>query len=239
MKTTKCCLFKRLAAAFLVAVLTLAPITITPAEAALAAPRNCRFVRWTDTSFTKCLIMWDKVSGADGYQTLWCWTNGSHAVYENHGPSVTGEQAYNMPKNHVSQMRVRAFKRTSSGKRQFSPWSNIAFITPSPTSFSGKLVSANASNLKYGLKWNMIYGSSGYNLFLSTNPYGTWYWNQSTNRKAESTSVTVKIFKRKPLKLYTYYYFRVVTRRTLNGVFCTVPMPSSSFYNGYFRFYRY
>ena len=41
------------------------------------------------------------------------------------------------------------------------------------------------------------------------------------------------------LKTYTNYYFRLVTRRKRNGVFCTVPMPSSTYYSGYFWFYRY
>ena len=239
MKNTKSGLLRRLAAAFLVAVLVVAPLTIMSAEAAPAAPKNVWFARWDNTSFTACTIGMNNVSGVDGYQSVWCWTDGSHAKYNYWGTKGNYMKFTGLPKNHVSQVRVRSVKVLSSGRLSYSAWSKIAFITPSPVTVKVSVANGNASNLQARLKWNPVYGSSGYNVFLTSNPYGTWYWNQSTNTKALSTSAVVKVYLRKKLKPYTIYYYRIITRRTYQGVFCTVPMPSSSFYNGAFRFRKY
>ena len=135
-------------------------------------------------------------------------------------------------------VKVRAF-RWVRGKRSYGPWSNIAFITPSPSSISGSLVSSTASSPKERLRWNVIYGSDGYNVFLTTNPRSSWRWNQSTAAKATANTAVISKYAGGKLKTYTNYYFRLVTRRKRNGVFCTVPMPSSTYYSGYFWFYRY
>ena len=79
---------------------------------------------------------------------------------------------------------VRAFYM-SGGQRKFGPWSNVEYITPSPTKLTAKNTSSG-TNLKMNIKWNIIYGCNGYNVFLTTNPNGTWYWNQSTSIKADA-----------------------------------------------------
>ena len=190
------------------------------------------------TSFTNCYIYWNQVSGADGYQTVWSWTDGSHAKYSYHASNSYGVYVSNAPNNHVSMVKVRAF-RWVKGKRSYGPWSNIAFITPSPSSISGSIVSSTASSPKERLRWNVIYGSDGYNVFLTTNPRASWRWNQSTAAKATANTAVISKYAGGKLKTYTNYYFRLVTRRKRNGVFCTVPMPSSTYYSGYFWFYRY
>lgn len=206
------------------------------AEAALAKPENCRFVRWVEKDdFDDCVIQWNKVTGADGYQTLVCWTNGSHARYKNWGKTTTRATLRDLEDDHVAQVKVRAFKNTSKGK-SYGPWSNIAFITPSPDDYSVKVVSSNANNLQMRITWDIIYGCNGYNVFLTTNPKGTWVWNQSTSTSATSRTAVVKKYRGANLKKYTNYYFRIVTRRRHNGVFCTVPVPSASYYTGTFRF---
>ena len=123
-------------------------------------------------------------------------------------------------------MKARAFY-TLNGKRIYGPWSNLAFITPSPTKLTYKNKSTG-KNLKASISWNIIYGSNGYNVFLTTNPNGTWYWNQSTATKATETSAEITKYRGAKLKKNTRYYVRIVTRRQRNGVFCTVPMPKSS-----------
>jgi len=65
-------------------------------------------------------------------------------------------------------------------------------------------------------------------VFLTTNPNGTWYWNQSTNVLATSLNATITKYRGSKLKKNTRYYVRIVTRRKRNGVFCTVPMPANN-----------
>ena len=84
------------------------------------------------------------------------------------------------------------------------------------------------------VSWNIIYGCNGYNVFITTNPNGKWYWNQSTSEKATATSASIDKCGGAKLKKNTRYYVRIVTRRKRNGVFCTVPMPANNTYVGSF-----
>jgi len=223
---------KRLAAAFLIAVLVTGMVPAVNSEAAtLRKPENCRFVKWMNNNFNRCLIEWDEVTGADGYQTVISWTDGSHDLWESWDEDTGGIYCY-VEDNHVNQVKVRAFVKTASG-RQFGPWSNVAYITPSPTKITVSVPNKKKTEAK--IKWNTIYGCNGYNVFLTTNPTGTWYWNQSTATNATATSALVKRFRGNKLKTYKNYYYRIVTRRMRNGVFCTVPMPGTSFYSGIIR----
>lgn len=122
--------------------------------------------------------------------------------------------------------KVRAFANLSTGKA-FSQWSNIAFITPSPTTLKYKN-NGTGSNPKLNISWDIIYGCDGYNVFLTTNPNGTWVWNQSTAANATATSAVVTKYRGQKLKKGTRYYVRIVTRRKRNGVFCTVPLPANN-----------
>jgi hypothetical protein len=94
---------------------------------------------------------------------------------------------------------------------------------------------SGSNNVKF--KWNIIYGSNGYNIFMTTNPSGKWYWNLSTNTLATATSGIVKKYRGSSLKKYQNYYVRVITRRKRFGVFCTVPEPYKSYYQ--YKFYIY
>ena len=237
MKKYKSAFITRLVSAAVAAMLLAGAFSLTSAEAAVGTPGNCRFVSW-GTSFSQCYIYWDPVKGVDGYQTVWSWTDSSHAKYSFHNPNAYGVLIKGAPVNHVSIMKVRAFI-WAGGKRQYGPWSNIAFITPSPTSITGNIVSSSARNPQERLNWNTIYGSDGYNIFLTTNPQGKWRWNQSTAAKATASKAVISKYSGGSLKTHTNYYFRIVTRRKRNGVFCTVPMPNSAYYSGYFWFYKY
>ena len=194
----------------------------------LAKPENCRFVKWNNAKYTSCQIAWDKVKGAEGYQTLLCWTNGSNVSKTIVDSNVLYRNCSVHPQ-HVSQMRVRAFYM-QNGQHKFGPWSNVEYITPSPTTLTINNASSG-SNLKMNISWNIIYGCDGYNVFLTTDPNGKWYWNQSTPVKATATSAVISEYKYSTkLEKNTRYYVRIVTRRQRNGVFCTVPMPANNTY---------
>lgn len=201
---------------------------------ALTKPGYCHFVKWNNAKYNSCRIGWNKVAGAQGYQTLLSWTDGSHAVWKSTSSSVLTQDC-SVAVNHVSQIKVRAYFVTNTG-RQFGPWSNIEYITPSPTKLTTKNVSPSSKNLQMQIGWNIIYGCNGYNVFITTNPKGTWYWNQSTPVNATATSAVVSKYRGSKLQKHQNYYVRIVTRRKRNGVFCTVPMPASNTNIGYFVF---
>lgn len=224
---------KRFVAGLLIAVLLAGSFSATSAEAALAKPGNCRFVKWNDKKFSSCRIGWNPVSGADGYEIKWTWTNGSHYkhTYQYYWFNVLDITGLSHEHVYIAQVRaVKISKDASARITGYSAWSNKMFITPWPRQISGRL--SGSKNVK--IKWNPVYGSSGYNIFLTTNPYGTWRWNQSTKTTALSTSATIKKYRGKSLKKFTNYYFRIITRRKRNGVFCTVPEPSKGYYSGTF-----
>ena len=197
----------------------------------LKKPGNCHFVKWNNAKYTSCRIGWNKVDGAEGYETLLSWTDGSHASRTITKSNVLYRDCTVHPQ-HVSQMMARAFY-TLNGQRKFGPWSNVEYITPSPTKLTVKNTSSG-TNLKMNISWNIIYGCNGYNVFLTTNPNGTWYWNQSTSTKATATSAAITKYRGSKLKKNVRYYVRIVTRRQRNGVFCTVPMPAANTYIGTF-----
>ena len=229
-------LFKRLAACLLITVFLFGSLTLNSAEAALKKPGNNRFVQRNGTDFSSCTIAWNRVSGASGYQFRCTWTDGSHNIgtkpYEYIDAAYNAVRFNGLNYQHVYYMQVRALTVSNGYATGFSPWSNIVFITPWPKNVNG----SRGKGLTEKVKWNIIYGSNGYNIFLTTNPNGKWYWNLSTDTKATATSATVKKYRGSNLKMYTNYYIRVITRRKRNGVFCTVPEPSRSYYQGRFRY---
>ena len=226
--------FKRFITAFLLAVLLVGPLSATHTEAALASPARCRFLQWNNTSFSSATIAWDGVWGADYYQVRCTWTDGKHDAGGFVNGSYNGVVLSNLNYKHVYEVKVRALNVNSSGAiTAYSPWSNIISITPLPKNVSAKLSSSG----KVKLKWNKISGSNGYNVFLTTNPYGAWKWNCSTKTKSSATSASVSKFNGKKFKKYQNYYVRIVTRRKQNGVFRPVPAPTASYYQ--YKFFIY
>lgn len=233
-------LLKRIAAGLLAVMFAAGilwcPANVDAATKKLKTPGNMHFVRWNNTSFTSCRLAWNRVSGANVYGISVTWTDGSHEIVD-----VTDKTYYDikgLKNNHVYQAKVIAgyYNSKVDDFTRKSGWSNVAFITPSPTNCSGWV--PNGKKPEFKLKWNTVYGSNGYNVFLTTNPSGTWVWNQSTSAKATANTALVKKYRGSKLKLYQNYYVRIVTRRKRNGVFCTVPVPGKTYCTGYFRLFR-
>lgn len=196
----------------------------------LKKPGSCRFVKWNNTKYTGCRVAWNKVTGAQGYETRLTWTDGSHA-------SVTAAASNRLyrdckvPSNRVTQMKVRAYY-FFRGVKQYSPWSDAALIVPSPAKVSCKNVSKGSSR-KMKITWNAIYGSQGYSVFVTANPKGKWYRILNAPAKAGKNSAVITRCNGK-LKKKTRYYVRVVTRRKRSGAFIAVPVPARNTYAGSF-----
>ena len=224
-------ILKRLASALLIAALISTSVFVTPAEAAgVATPKNCHFIRWLNSGFTSCRVGWDLVKGANMYEVELAYADGTNARYYESTKSYATLSISNNCR--VYKARVRAYKLDSSGNvLKYSNQSNTTFIVPSPTSLSGSM----PKKFKEKIKWNRVVGANGYNVFLSTNPKGSWYINKQTSTSS-ATSVTIDRYRGAKLKAYTNYYVKIVSRRVLNGRYISVPTPTN-FYNGYFRFY--
>lgn len=233
----------RFLAALLLSVTILTVFAPSRAEAAVGKPVNLKFYQWANTQYTRCSFTFQEWYYVDGYQTRLTWTDGSHAQYlswDVYNNSNLYNEVYlggtiNVTYNHVQVLHIRAYNYDSNGRKVYSAWSNATFITPWPR---GTTMSSSVPNKKkpeIRLKWKPVYGSNGYNVFLTTNPYGTWTWNQSTAVRATATSALIKSYRGSKLKTNQNYYVRVITRRKYNGVFCTVPAPSSSYFAYRFR----
>lgn len=222
---------KRITAAIMITALLLGTVFVMPAEAAgLGQTKNCRFAKWLKSDYSACRIIWDKVKNANAYYVEVAYPNGKS---KNH---YLIRHRYINLKNlsrSVRRVRVKACRVNSKNKiLKTGSYSNVAFITPLPTLQSASITNQSKRYVKLG--WSKVYNSSGYNLFLTTNPKGKWFWNQNTAAKASATSAVIKKYRGSALKYYQNYYCRVVTRLKINGTFRNVPIPSSSFYSGGF-----
>ena len=135
---------KRFAAGLLIAVLLTGTFSVTTAEAALARPANCHFVRWNNKKFTSCRIGWNKVSNADGYEIKWTYTNNSHYkhTYQYYVYNVLdiNDLAYNhvlyssRPGPVLSvESCPEATKSRSNGIQSTAPAATIFLLPPIPT----------------------------------------------------------------------------------------------------------
>lgn len=225
---------KRLLACFLIAAMLVGMTSFTTAEAALKVPGNCRFSGWANSNFTSCTIKWNSVPGANSYTLVVTYTDGSHSKqYKTKSTSYTLK---GLPDNHIQVAKVKAaYVDPVTGKiTNQSNFSNVTFIVPLPKRLS--ITITNEKAIQASLEWNPVYGGNGYNIFVSTDPSSknSWAWNQSTAAKGTATTATIKKVKGEPLKRYTNYYVRIVTRRKRKGVFCTVPVPKD-YYNAAFQ----
>lgn len=222
--------FKRFIACLFIVLFVVGSFHPVSAEAAMKKPGNARFQKWLGKDFSSAVVAWNKVTDADCYEVKCVWTNGTHDAcsecrYVDH--YFNSVRIDNLNCQHVYLFQVRACKLNASDKVvSTSPWSNLVFITPWPKTVTAKRNGRSGINFR----WNIIYGSNGYNIFLTTAPASKWYWSLSTPIVATATSATVKKYRGGNFKKYQNYYARVITRRKRNGVFCTVPEPSKTFY---------
>ena len=225
---------KRLASALLIAALISTSVFVTPAEAAgLSTPKNCHFIRWLDFSFSTFRVGWNLVNGANLYIIELAEADGSNPEYYESSKSYATLPLTNTARVH--KVRVCACKEDSSGKIvKISNLSNTVFIIPSPTDCSMSM--PDRTKLRAKFKWNRVVGANGYNVFLSTNPKGTWYINKQPSTSS-ATSVTIDKYRGAKLKKYTNYYIKIVSRRVLNGRYITVPTPTN-YYTYWFKFYN-
>ena len=221
---------KRLASALLVAALISASVFVMPAEAAgLAAPKNFHFIRWLNNSCTSCRIGWDLVPGANRYEVEIAYQNGTNKRYLQSTKSYM--TIINLDATKVYRARVYAIKMSSSGSMlEYSNFSNTAYIVPSPTNLTLSL--PDRAKARVRVHWNVVNWSNGYNVFLTTNPSGSWYVHKQTSLQ-NNTTVYLDKYRGAKFKKNVNYYYKIVSRSIQGGRYVSVPVPTG-FYQGYF-----
>ena len=227
--------FKRLATAVLIAAMLFSSVMVMPAEAAtrLSTPSNCRFVKWQSKTMTYAEVGWNSVSKANAYQAVISWADNTNKKYFN--TSDTSITFTGLAVNRVYKVRVKALKVNSEGTITLtSPWSSAAYIIPAPPSKS--VAAESIENHTVRLQWYGVSGSNGYDVYLTTNPRGNWHYSLSTS-SAKSTTVILKKYRSSKFKTYQNYYYRIISKRWVNSRYINSPIPSPSYYAGYFYFY--
>lgn len=247
-------LLKRIAATFMLAVSIITTINPLPVQASIAAPKGLGYF-WmheyeknerTPFSFSKdpVHVKCTTTAACDGYQFKFALTNGKSLMTINKERKMKAGDycgarciiyTGNSPKtygDHVTMVYARVYRYNQKGKKEYSAWTKPVLITPWPDNI--KKVSVNKKTPSIKLKWNTIYGSDGYNVFISTTP-GKWYWNQSTAQKATATTATIKTCHGRNLEKHRTYYVRIVTRKKKNSRFISSPEPYAQYYNYTFR----
>ena len=176
------------------------------------------FTKSLQLSFSSASIAWARSMKAGECFGSKC------IIYTANSPKTYGD--------HVTMVYARVYRYNKKGKKEYSAWTNPVLITPWPEKI--KKVSVNKKTPSIKLKWNTIYGSDGYNVFISTTP-GKWYWNQSTAQKATATTATIKTCHGRKLEKHRTYYVRIVTRKKKNSRFISSPEPYAQYYNYTFR----
>ncbi len=224
---------KRLASALLVAALISASVFVMPAEAAgLAAPKDFHFIRWLNNSYTSCRIGWNLVPGANRYEVEIAYQNGSNKRYLQSSKSYM--TIINMDGTQVYRARVYALKMSSSGTvLKYSNFSNTAYIVPSPTNITMSM--PDRAKPRVRANWNVVKRSNGYNVYLTTNPSGSWYAHKQTSSQT-ATTVYLDKYRGSKFKKNVNYYYKIVSRSIQGGRYVSVPVPTG-FFQGYFYFF--
>lgn len=227
--------FKRLIAAFLLIYLIVGNLSVSSVEAALQKPTGLTFDGWYNEKYTGVYLKWNAVKGVDEYQIKFSYTDNSSTMYRY--TEYTSCYSTGLKSNRIYRVSVRALKYNEKGKIiAKSPWSASIYTIPLPTRVK---FSALGKNEKYGAKlsWNQIYGSQGYQFYMTTNPSGKWYL-VNTSKKANSTTIKVKKFRGHSFKCNKNYYYRILPRLSIgNGKYKTAPLPTKNYYEGYFWWY--
>ncbi len=172
---------KRFAAGLLIAVLLVGTFSVTNAEAALPKPGNARFVKWNNSKFTSCRIAWNTVSGADYYEIVWTYTDGSHWNHRYQYNSYNYIDITGLDYNHVYKAQVRSLKMNGDVITDKSSWSNSVYITPWPRSIKGSTDTTATATSAHVKKYS---GSK-----LKT--YQNYYFRIVTRRKQNGSFVSV------------------------------------------------
>lgn len=220
--------FKRFAAALLLVCLLAGHFSLTSVEAALPKTTGLKFVGWYDEKCTKPVIKWSAAKGAQLYEVRYMYTDNSNI--KNVYTTDTSGYLSGFQSNRIYKIMVRALKVSKGKIASQGRWSDVLYTIPVPVNITP---TAAGNTVKAGIKfkWNQVKGSNGYYIYMATNPKGKWYQVKATTRQGTTTATVTKINGNGFRKNRNYYY-RIVTRKVVNGKVRVSPLPSRNYYVG-------
>jgi fibronectin type 3 domain-containing protein len=150
-------------------------------------------------------IMWNRVSGASGYQVFRA--TSSSGTYTSLGTVTTlNKVSTGLTPGSIYYYKIRTVREVN-GKKYYSDYSSVVSAVTDLSAPSGvKAASASSSSIK--VTWNKVTGASGYQVFRSTSESGTYTsLGYVTTLSKESTGLTAG---------QTYYY-KVRAYSEVNG----------------------
>lgn len=122
-------------------------------------------------------ISWEFIGGASGYQVYRAASqNGTYSWVKNIAGTAYTDTG--LTAGAAYYYKVRAFKYIGS-KKVYSNYSTVVSAKPVPSVPAGvKLAKSGKNTVK--ISWNKVNGASGYQIYKSTSPSGTFNWVKNT-----------------------------------------------------------
>ncbi|MGG0176549.1 Ig-like domain-containing protein [Gottfriedia acidiceleris] len=168
-------------------------------------------IKAVSSSYNKIKITWNNVPGANGYEIFR--STSSTGAYSKVG-TVLNESTTTFTNNSVTTGAIYYYKvrpyRTINGTNSYTSFTKYTSGKAIPATPSTLLVK-KLSSTSMTLSWSKIDGASGYQIYRSTSPNGTF------SLVGTNTSGSLTSFKNVKLTKGKTYYFKVVVYRTVNG----------------------
>lgn len=146
-------------------------------------------------------LKWSKVSGASGYQIQVKAPGGKWKTVES--TKKVKEDIDELQDATVYQIRVRAYKNASSGKK-YGAYSSVVKTTTDPDEVND-LKLKKISSKKVKLSWNAVPGADGYRLYKYNESKGDWERIAKLKGTSKEVSVSSKGGEKFRVRAYVLY----------------------------------
>ncbi len=162
-------------------------------------------VKAVSVSATSVNVSWSAVSGAAGYQ-VWRSTQKDSGFVALGSVTTTSRVSTGLTTGTTYYYKVRAYKETN-GTKLYGDYSAVVSCVPKPA-VPGNVKATVVSLTKVRVAWSAVTGATGYEVYRSTSPDGTF---------SKLGSVTTTSRDCPGLTTGTTYYFKVRAYKEVNG----------------------
>lgn len=207
---------KRILAAALAAFIAVGVFAPIPTEAATAFKGKVKVEGWY--SLTKCMVSVTQQKADRAQYKIFTnskklkKTSKTFKLDEYYEDPLQYMDIIGMPKNSCAYISIRLRKNG-----QWTTWSPKLLVIPQyHVSCIATKPSCSNSNKTATLSWKKITGVTHYDLYLKTSSIGKWKKVKTFTQK-DRTRYTFKNANGKSFKDDTYYYYKIIARRKVNG----------------------
>ncbi len=162
-------------------------------------------VKAVSASVTSVNVSWSAVSGATGYQ-VWRSTQKDSGFVALGSVTATSRVSTGLTTGTTYYYKVRAYKETN-GTKLYGDYSAVVSCVPKPA-VPGNVKATVVSLTKVRVAWSAVTGATGYEVYRSTSPDGTF---------SKLGAVTTTSRDCPGLTTGTTYYFKVRAYKEVNG----------------------